>query len=491
MPTTVILGGGLSGLSSAYYLAKTLPAAHKIVLLEKSSRFGGWVHTTQASGISFENGPRSVRPVGLQGLLTLQLIDELGLTPSLLTVSRSHPSAKNRFIYYNGQLNRAPSSLASAVSASFSGTSPFTGVIPAVLKEPFKQRNRTLDDESIDSFIARRFSRSFADNVLSALVHGIYAGDTRQLSMKAVFPSLWNLEQRKGSVVRGMLSGGSKPSQGDADAYKQLSQEYEPMVKRMKDVSVYSLEGGLERLPLSLVSFLEKHPNVEMRRECPTDAVSYDGTHFKIRTPSDEIQASKVVSALSSSALGTLLPLPHLQHNRSVTVGVVNLAFPSSFKLPVQGFGYLIPRSVNRKENPHQALGVVFDSDMFGSTDATKITVMMGGHYWDGQTIPSTEDLEAQAMETVRLHGLVPDGLEPLLTRATIQKDCIPQYAVGHPQRMRELHEYALSHFDGKLGLVGSSYGGVGMNDVVKSSWDLTRRWAAGQKATGLESFAA
>ena len=75
MPTTAILGGGLSGLSTAFYLSKALPASHKIIILEKSKRFGGWIQTSKhENGISFEAGPRSIRPVGLQGLLTLDLV---------------------------------------------------------------------------------------------------------------------------------------------------------------------------------------------------------------------------------------------------------------------------------------------------------------------------------------------------------------------------------------------------------------------------------
>lgn len=417
-------------------------------------------------------------------------IDQLGLRPSLQTVSKSHPSARNRFIYYDGQLNRAPDSLASAIKSSFSNSSPFKGLIPSVLTEPFKKRNRTLQDESVDSFISRRFSRSFAENIISALVHGIYAGDTRQLSMKAIFPSLWKLEQNKGSIVRGMLTGGNKPSEVDAQAYQKLSEEYDALVKQMKDVSIYSLEGGLESLPRALVTHLQKQPNVELRQECGSESVNFDGKDFQVRTSTDNIQASRLVSGLGSSTLHSLFPLPHLNDNPSVTVGVVNLAFPSTFKLPVQGFGYLIPRSVARDQNPHQALGVVFDSDMFEDPKATKITVMMGGHYWNGQDTPSEDQLIGQALETVRLHRLVPESVEPIVAKAVVQKDCIPQYSVGHPQRMSQLHDHLVSGFDGKLGLVGSSYGGVGINDCVKSSWDLTRRWTEGRKATGLESFA-
>lgn len=76
MPTTAVLGGGLSGLCSAYFLSRALPASHRIVVLEKSKRFGGWVETVhrEQDDITFETGPRSVRPVGLAGLLTLQVV---------------------------------------------------------------------------------------------------------------------------------------------------------------------------------------------------------------------------------------------------------------------------------------------------------------------------------------------------------------------------------------------------------------------------------
>ena len=276
--TTTILGGGLSGLCSAYYLSK-LPQ-NRVILLERSSRFGGWVRT-QPNG--FEAGPRSVRPVGLQGLLTLQIIDELGLAPSLVTVSKSHPAARNRYIYYPDRLHRAPNSIKSAVSSSFSKTSPFARLLPSVLSEPFRKKQRDAEDESVDSFVSRRFGASFAENVLSALVHGIYAGDTRQLSVRSVFPSLWNMEQHRGSVVLSMLSGGVKPPKAETDEFKQLQASLPELVERMKDVSVYSLEGGLEALPRAMVKHLGSLDNVELRTDTSAKDLEYSQGRFKVR----------------------------------------------------------------------------------------------------------------------------------------------------------------------------------------------------------------
>lgn len=195
-----------------------------------------------------------------------------------------------------------------------------------------------------------------------------------------------------------------------------------------------------------------------------------------------------MVSALGSSTLKYLVPdLPNLSSNPSVTVGVVNLAFPSDFSLPVKGFGYLIPRTVTASNNPHQVLGVIFDSDMLGGQ--TRVTVMMGGHYWNNSTIPSKDDLPRQALETLRLHGLVPSDVEPVASRAQLQKDCIPQYAVGHVQRMAELHQELKQRYDGKLGVVGSSYSGVGINDCVLGSWRQASGLVERGQATGLEHY--
>lgn len=203
-----------------------------------------------------------------------------------------------------------------------------------------------------------------------------------------------------------------------------------------------------------------------------------------------------MVSALSGAHLHPLVDLPNLSHNPSVTVGVVNVALPESFKLPVTGFGYLIPRTVSFKQNPHNALGVIFDSETFegqqtGSTPKlTRLTVMMGGAYWSARsTFPSNDELCRAAVDTLRLHGILPNSVEPVFTQAHLQRDCIPQYTVGHVNRMRQLHTALLENYDGRLAVVGSSYTGVGLNDCVKSSFDACSRLVASGRATGLEGF--
>lgn len=181
-----------------------------------------------------------------------------------------------------------------------------------------------------------------------------------------------------------------------------------------------------------------------------------------------------------------------------MTVAVVNLAYSSSDRLlpVVEGFGYLIPRSVSKDHNPHNALGVIFDSDAMPSLDdskelgVTKLSVLLGGHYWSHpREVPSKEDLLKHARKLVQDHLGI--DAEPIASSVKVQRSCIPQYRPGHLSRMKELHADLKERFEGRLAVVGSSYNGVGVNDCVKSAREAVERMANEGGATGLESIAA
>ncbi len=239
-----------------------------------------------------------------------------------------------------------------------------------------------------------------------------------------------------------------------------------------------------------------------------------------------------MISTLSSNALSyavqtrTLNPLKSLQDTtHAVTVQVVNLYYrtPSlltTLKPPgglprgtastgLRGFGYLIPNSVPFSQNPERALGVIFDSDIspdLSSTiplkkQGTRLTVMLGGHWWDDWTAyPDDEEAKEMAMAVLARHLGITE--KPIVADATLQRGCIPQYEVGHSQRMAMAHEALQKTFAGRLRVAGSWYTGVGVNDCLRSAWDVVqgmkkvgeakdeatkRTWRG---ATGLERFA-
>jgi len=169
---------------------------------------------------------------------------------------------------------------------------------------------------------------------------------------------------------------------------------------------------------------------------------------------------------------------------------VVNLFFSSPSILPVNGFGYLIPRSIPFEQNPERALGVVFDSDAsIGQDDAsgTKVTVMLGGHWWDGyETYPDEDEGASMAKAILKRHLGI--DTEPLVTRVSLQHDCIPQYTVGHDDRMSAA-SHVLEKWGGRLRVAGNSYTGVGLNDCVRAARDIVKGLVDGTKKTGLEAF--
>ncbi|XP_060527271.1 protoporphyrinogen oxidase [Cylas formicarius] len=99
--SNLVIGGGLSGLSAAYYLAKTLPS-QTTRLIESSQRLGGWIKTTKENNIIFEQAARTIRPRGEAGANTLDLIEELDLEDEIVPIFSDSPAAKNRMLYCDG-----------------------------------------------------------------------------------------------------------------------------------------------------------------------------------------------------------------------------------------------------------------------------------------------------------------------------------------------------------------------------------------------------
>lgn len=181
-----------------------------------------------------------------------------------------------------------------------------------------------------------------------------------------------------------------------------------------------------------------------------------------------------------------------------VTVMVVNLFYRDQFLLSEPGFGYLIPRSIPFEQNPERALGVVYDTFSSVGQDkaaGTKLTVMLGGHWWDDFThYPSSEEGVDMAKAVLKRHLNI--DIEPDKTLATFQRNCIPQYTVGHEQNLASIHSELMRGFKGKLSVAGSWIDGVGLNDCVRGARDLVMKLKGGSKmghtldnVTGLEEF--
>jgi len=191
-----------------------------------------------------------------------------------LTVANSEPAAQTRFLHISGSRSGlsplpSPSSLLSLI------TSPVSGKIFKGLQRDFwTAYNRpNVEDESVDAFFVRRFGPEFARIFASALVHGIYATDSRKLSLRAAYPMLWNAEAYGGgSVVWGALKPKPKPKKpvDDSSSYELGSS----LPELMKDAAVYSFKGGISALSGALVEALKSRSNVEVRTGDPVSSLN-------------------------------------------------------------------------------------------------------------------------------------------------------------------------------------------------------------------------
>jgi oxygen-dependent protoporphyrinogen oxidase len=258
----------------------------------------------------------------------------------------------------------------------------------------------------------------------------------------------------------------------------------EDLTKTAIESRMYSFPDGTETLARRLREKLGA--TVTVRTDSPVQRITMEGNEIKVRTPLQSRSFSHVISTIPLPSLFRVLPSPPQDLVSSfppaVTVGVVNLYYPpGSISLPIQGFGYLIPKTTP-DENPEDALGVIIVSDGIQGqdigkfTDGVKLTVMLGGHYWRGRkSYPSDDELLAAAKSVVaRDLGVIDD---PSITLVTLQRDCIPQYEVGHWERVQRLEGYIDSTFGrDRFKIVGSAVDGVGVNDSILAARKAAQR---------------
>ncbi|MCE5317428.1 MAG: protoporphyrinogen oxidase [Parachlamydia sp.] len=433
----IILGGGISGLSLAWQLQKDSDA--KVTLVEQAPRLGGWIETLHKNGFLFDRGPRSCRSRG-SGLATLQLIEELGLEAEVIPAS---PAARRRYLYLDKRLQAMPNSLPGLLF------SPVTNGLFKALWQDIRTRGGPGRDESVADFAERRMGRAFAERFFDPLVTGIFAGDMHKLSLRACFPFLAEWEEQHGGIVRALFKKKKRPS------------DLSPFIQQMLKTSIFSFRNGMETLPQRLAERL----NVDILLGEAVEALHADRGSVRLSS-GRTLDADHIFSTLPAHSLQKLLPFSAtLNQIPYASTAVVNLGYRKRI-LKKEGFGYLIPSSERE-----QVLGVVFDSSAFPQqgTDETRLTVMLGDSRIPDFGAWSKEKFLSIAQEALMRHLGIDQT--PDLAEIKIAPRAIPQYLVGHLDRLRTMEQEARRY--PKLTLLGSSFYGVSVNDCIARSSHL------------------
>ena len=443
----VIVGAGISGLAAGWFLKQRFGDSIDLKILEASNRPGGWIRSEQCGSFLFESGPRSCRTRG-GAIETLRLIEALGLQDQVIAASST---ALTRYLYTEGKLQQLPNSLLSFF------TSPLMrGVIPALWRELWQPSGHS-EDESIASFISRRFGKNITERFFDPLVSGVYAGNMHHLSIKSCFPDLYRLEQESGSIIKGLFSK------------KRGKIEKTPFIEKMLKHPIFSFKRGMETITHRLQEELAK----EISLESPIVDMHLMSDRVVLLTASGQrIEADHVLLATpieaTASMLSTISPElgAEIRSIPTATVAVVNMGWNEKV-LPYEGFGYLIPSS--EKE---EILGVVWDSSVFPQQNQTpsqtRLTVMLGGIHHPEVAKMSDDQLVKCSNRALakHLHFKSP----PDVVRVIMAKQAIPQYPVNHHLKMKFIEDTLSKVSASRVQLIGSSWHGVSIHDCISDA---------------------
>jgi len=440
-----IVGGGISGLSAAWTLHKRQVP---YVLLEAGSEVGGVIRTESKGGFLLEGGPDSILAQKPEGLA---LCREIGLGDRLVP---TNPHQRSVFVLHRRRLHPLPEGMALAVPTKVlpflrSGLFSWPGKIRMGLDLVIPPRAGN-GDESIASFLRRRFGQEAVDLIGEPLLAGIHAGDPERLSILATFPRFRDLERRHGSLVRGMWSS-PRPATGPGEP---------------PPAAFYSLRGGLREVVTALVARLR--PGA-VRTRAPVRAVARDGNAFALALEDGErVEAARVIVAAPGPRIAPALEglVPEVAR----TIGAIPFASSATVLLgyrredvahPLDGYGMLVPRTEGLRTT-----AVSFVSTKFSSRAPEGHVLLRGflGGVRDGNVLSLSDD-EMAATVRREMAGVLGLRGEPVLTRIFRWPGGTPQLEVGHLARIAEAEGKA-AEVPG-LHLTGAGLRSTGIPDAV------------------------
>lgn len=495
-----IIGGGIAGLSAAYYASQHLPNA-RITLLEAGSRWGGKIVTDRipfgGGDFIIEGGPDTFLATKPWGVA---LCKELGLGERL---HGTNPRQKNTYVLHKERLLPLPEGLAMMIPSD----------IPSILRSQliswggkmrmgldFLQPARAAaEDESLGSFVSRRLGREAYENLIEPLMSGIYAGDGDQLSLASTFPYLRDLETKYGSLARGAMEMRKKMNAGGQKVQGSRSAFLTPTT-------------GLAEIVEALVTALAAR-QVEMRLNARVDSVTWNQQQatWNLGLEAETLNADALILAAPAYVSGALLAAcdpelgSTLQSIPYASTATVSLAYRlSDLPRELDGYGYVIPRREGRKalactwtstKFPHRApegyaLIRVFvgragqaltpSPSPIGGGENPPFPAGKGAEESSplpqGEGVGVREQLLALAKEEMALTlGIT---AAPLVSRVFVWENAMPQYNLGHPEKLKKL-EAALEKYP-SLALAGNGYRGIGIPDCIRSGEEAVEKVARG-----------
>ena len=427
MVQVATVGGGLSGLATAFRLRRLRPDV-SLVVLEGRDRAGGNIGTENHAGFVVDTGPNGFRD---RTPSVPQLCRDLGLGDRL--VAASEAARKNRFLFLNGKLTKMPGGpfglLGSSLLSIRGKWKLFT--------EPWRRRRSGGPEESVAEFVTRRAGREAAEIFADALVTGIHAGDPKLLSVAAAFPRLPLFEAEAGSIIKGFMRA-AKRRRADAAARGELP----PGPMRM-----WSFREGLQTMTDALAAQLGKAVQTSARASTLTrnpdsrwtlgveDGRTWSADAIVLASPAPEQAA--LLGAFDESLA---VEIAAIRYNR---IAVVALGYrKADCPVPADGFGYIAPQNTRR-----DVLGVQWCSTIYPgrAPDGCVMWRALCGGMNRAEVAGWPDDRLLRAVHKEMKLAMGVTG-EPVFSRIVRWPAAIPQYMIGHLDRVARIESAAARH---------------------------------------------
>ncbi len=450
--SVIIVGGGISGLSAAYYLSKA-DQDIEITLLESKPKLGGVIETFSRSGFLMEGGPDafiSEKPAALE------LIKELGIEKSVIG---TNPDFRRSFIYKKGKLIQVPEGLY-LMAPSQVGTFALSPLLSWKTKlrmalEIFIPPKKDTDDESVASFVRRRLGRGALERIAQPMIGGIYTADPENLSLKTTMPQFLEMEKKYGSVIKALVARRRSRQKNTAQS---ISGPRYSLFLSLKDglgSFIKTLEKELNQVNFkfsSSVSSLKQNREWEVGLDSG-ESLRADAIILAVSAP----QASKILSSVSPNINRDLNQIPY------ESVATVNMVFNrKDIPYPLNGFGFVVPTADKRK-----LVACSFSSIKYtGRAPENKVLLraFVGGALH--REMYELSDSDMAVMVRSELEHYLGVKKEPLFSLISRYPEAMPQYHVGHLELVDRIQSQ-LQNFPG-LFLAGNAYSGIGLPDCVK-----------------------
>ena len=434
---TLIIGGGISGLSVGHFLSKK---KRDFLLLEAKDKTGGIIQTEIHKKLICENGPNTIL---LNNTSIEQIIKDCGLWEDLIFPSEN--SEKNRFVFNNNKLTKIPLSLKEII---YTPILSLYGKLRLCLEIFVKKHKK---DTTVFKFIKNRFGREFHDKLIEPILSGIYAGKTKEMSSKHSIKLLWNLEQSHGSIIKGLFK-----------------------IRKNKNKSkAFNFPSGLSQLTKAMGnSFSSK-----IKLDSSVSKIIKKDEGYEVTVNRNEIiYCNKIISTVPAYVLEKFIYDLNIKNIlkkiKYCPIDVFHLGLKKEkIKNKVKGFGVL-----TKPDDKKKYLGILFNSQIFSHVSSKEnelLTIMVGGE--NQKDLCRIESSKLEKIVVNEIKSLLNYEGEPFFKKKYRWKKAIPQYNLNQEELVKKLEEFQKKNPN--FHITGNYFNGVSVSDCIEKASKLVEKF--------------